>query len=166
MRLTTKGRYAVTAMMDLAIHQNGSPVTLNDIAEHQELSLSYLEQLFARLRKSKLVQGIRGPRGGYQLAKAPSEITIAEIITAVDESVDVTQCRGRENCNDGEQCLTHELWSHLSNQMYQFLDSITLAEVVAWPCVQAVAARQDAKFARKHFDGTQATVSLDSLTIN
>jgi len=166
MRLTTKGRYAVTAMMDLAIHQEGNPVSLNDIAGHQELSLSYLEQLFARLRKSKLVQGIRGPKGGYQLARSASEITIAEIIMAVDESVDVTQCRGRENCNDGEQCLTHELWSNLSQQVYQFLDGMTLAEVVKWPCVQAVAARQDAKYARKHFGGADATVSLDSLVIN
>jgi len=166
MRLTTKGRYAVTAMMDLAIHQNGSPVTLTDIAEHQELSLSYLEQLFSRLRKAKLVKGLRGPKGGYQLARTASEITIAEIIMAVDESVDITQCRGRENCNEGEQCLTHELWSHLSQQVYQFLDGMTLAEVVKWPCVQAVAARQDAKYARKHFSGADATVSLDSLTIN
>ncbi len=130
MRLTTKGRYAVTAMLDLAINQNGKPVTLHDIASNQEISLSYLEQLFARLRKSGLVKGTRGPGGGYRLARAPEEISIADIITSVDEKIDITRCAGREDCRDGERCLTHELWSDLSAKIFQFLDEITLGELI------------------------------------
>ena len=110
MRLTTKGRYAVTAMLDLALNQHVKPVSLQDIATSQEISLSYLEQLFSRLRKNKLVKGTRGPGGGYKLGRAPSAISIADIVTSVDESIDITMCAGRENCLDGERCLTHELW--------------------------------------------------------
>ncbi len=130
MRLTTKGRYAVTAMLDLAIHQDARPVTLHDIASNQEISLSYLEQLFARLRKSGLVKGTRGPGGGYRLARQPGEISIADIILSVDEKIDITRCGGRENCRDGERCLTHELWSDLSEQIYLFLDDITLGVLI------------------------------------
>jgi Rrf2 family iron-sulfur cluster assembly transcriptional regulator len=130
MRLTTKGRYAVTAMLDLAINQNAKPVTLHDIASNQEISLSYLEQLFARLRKSGLVKGTRGPGGGYRLARRPGEISIADIITSVDEKIDITRCGGRENCRDGERCLTHELWSDLSEKIFHFLDEITLGELI------------------------------------
>ena len=122
MRLTTKGRYAVTAMLDLAINQAAKPVTLQDIAENQEISLSYLEQLFARLRKSGLVKGTRGPGGGYRLARDPVTISIADIITSVDEKIDITRCAGREDCRDGERCLTHELWSELSDKIFLFLD--------------------------------------------
>ncbi|KAA3628074.1 MAG: Rrf2 family transcriptional regulator [Proteobacteria bacterium] len=130
MRLTTKGRYAVTAMLDLAINQEAKPVTLHDIASNQEISLSYLEQLFARLRKSGLVKGTRGPGGGYRLARKPREISIADIIMSVDEKIDITRCAGRENCRDGERCLTHELWSDLSEKIYRFLDEITLGELI------------------------------------
>jgi len=131
MRLTTKGRYAVTAMLDLAINQNVKPVTLQDIASNQEISLSYLEQLFARLRRSGLVKGTRGPGGGYTLAKEPSLISIADIIASVDERIDITRCAGREDCQDGERCLTHELWSELSAKIYEFLDDITLGELIS-----------------------------------
>ncbi|MFT5110847.1 MAG: Rrf2 family iron-sulfur cluster assembly transcriptional regulator [Parasphingorhabdus sp.] len=130
MRLTTKGRYAVTAMLDLAINQDTKPVTLQDIAENQEISLSYLEQLFARLRKSGLVKGTRGPGGGYRLAKEPVTISIADIITSVDEKIDITRCGGSEDCRDGERCLTHELWSDLSDKIFQFLDEISLGELL------------------------------------
>ncbi len=144
MRLTTKGRYAVTAMMDLAIHDRSGPVTLTEIAASQHISLSYLEQLFAALRKAGLVRGLRGPGGGYRLAKPAHEISIARIIAAVDEKVDVTRCGGDENCQEGERCLTHTLWSQLSRQLYDFLDRITLGEAIEWPSVKEVAARQDA----------------------
>ncbi len=144
MRLTTKGRYAVTAMMDLAIHEVSGPVTLNDIASSQNISLSYLEQLFANLRKAGLVKGMRGPGGGYRLAKPAGQISIAQIISAVDEKVDATRCGGGEGCMEGERCLTHELWADLSRQLYEFLDGIMLGDLTQWPCVQEVAARQDA----------------------
>jgi Rrf2 family transcriptional regulator, iron-sulfur cluster assembly transcription factor len=130
MRLTTKGRYAVTAMLDLAINQDVRPVTLQDIASNQEISLSYLEQLFSRLRKSELVKGTRGPGGGYTLARLPVDISIADIITSVDERIDITRCGGREDCRDGERCLTHELWSDLSVKIFEFLDDISLGELI------------------------------------
>ncbi len=142
MRLTTKGRYAVTAMMDLALHEHTDPVTLSDIAEHQEISLSYLEQLFARLRKKGLVTGTRGPGGGYRIARSVDEISIAEIVTAVDEKIDVTLCAGKEDCQDGERCLTHDLWMDLSAKLYEFMHGITLGEVIKHPGVCEVAARQ------------------------
>ncbi len=143
MRLSTKGRYAVTAMMDLAIHSECGPVTLADISQCQDISLSYLEQLFAKLRRAELVEGVRGPGGGYRLARPPQGITVAQIIRAVDEQVDVTRCSGEENCQDGERCLTHELWADLSRELYRFLDGITLQEFVERPEVRAISARQD-----------------------
>ena len=145
MRLTTKGRYAVTAMLDLALHQGQHPVTLQDIAMNQEISLSYLEQLFARLRQGGLVQGTRGPGGGYRLAQDAGEVSIAGIISAVDEKADLTRCGGKSNCQQGEECLTHELWAELSDKIYQFLDDISLNDLVQRPKVQAVAERQDGK---------------------
>ncbi len=148
MRLTTKGRYAVTAMMDLAIHEVSGPVTLTDIASSQNISLSYLEQLFANLRRAGLVKGLRGPGGGYRLARPSGDISIAQIIAAVDEKVDATRCSGDENCQEGEPCLTHELWSDLSRQLYDFLDGISLGELTQWPCVQDVVARQDERDGR------------------
>ncbi|OOG28622.1 Fe-S cluster assembly transcriptional regulator IscR [Thioalkalivibrio denitrificans] len=151
MKLSTKGRYAVTAMMDLAIHDRIGPVTLADISQCQGISLSYLEQLFAKLRKQGLVEGVRGPGGGYRLARPADQITVANIITAVDESMDVTRCRGNENCQEGERCLTHELWDDLSNRLYEFLDGITLAQFADRPEVQAVAKRQDRQVNRHHF---------------
>ena len=130
MRLTTKGRLAVTAMLDLALRDGGGPVTLAGISRRQTISLSYLEQLFGKLRRNRLVDSVRGPGGGYTLARTPTEITVAEIIRAVDESLDATQCGGRENCREDERCMTHELWSTLNDKMYEYLRSVTLAELV------------------------------------
>lgn len=143
MRLSTKGRYAVTAMLDLALHEQSEPVTLAEISACQAISLSYLEQLFSKLRRHDLVRGMRGPGGGYRLARPPERITVADIILAVDESVDVTQCHGRQNCRKGERCLTHELWSELSARIFDFLDGITLAELIERPSVQSVVWHQD-----------------------
>ena len=130
MRLSTKGRYAVTAMMDLAIHEPGGPVTLADISHCQSISLSYLEQLFSKLRKGNLVRGVRGPGGGYYLGKSADDISIADIICAVDEWVEFTRCGGRENCRDGKRCLTHALWDQLSDEIFTFLSGISLADLV------------------------------------
>lgn len=142
MKLTTKGRYAVTAMLDLALHYEGQVVSLSDIAARQDISLSYLEQLFARLRRSGLVESIRGPGGGYQLALPPGEISVAEIIVAIDENIDATRCRGEENCHGDERCLTHQLWQELSERIYAFLNETTLGDLVSRPAVQEVALRQ------------------------
>ncbi|WP_455234810.1 Rrf2 family transcriptional regulator [Thiogranum longum] len=144
MRLSTKGRYAVTAMMDLAIHEPKGPVTLADISHCQSISLSYLEQLFAKLRRENLVRGVRGPGGGYRLAKPASEITIAAIIAAVDEKVDAT-CGGESDCDEDRACLTHELWCGLSKKIFGFLDSISLEDFLNRPSVQEVIRRQDAE---------------------
>ncbi len=130
MRLTTKGRYAVTAMIDLSINQVNGPVTLKSISDNQGISLSYLEQLFAKMRKSRLVEGTRGPGGGYILAKDVDQISIADIVVAVDEPLDITECEGRQNCNEGKRCLTHGLWSELSDQLYAFLSGIQLGQLM------------------------------------
>ncbi|MGD2056978.1 MAG: Rrf2 family transcriptional regulator [Gammaproteobacteria bacterium] len=127
MRLSTKGRYAVTAMLELAIHDRQGPVTLADISENQGISLSYLEQLFARLRRHQLVEGLRGPGGGYRLSRRPETISVADVISAIGEGIDATQCEGAEDCQDGERCLTHVLWTRLGNEIYDFLNGITLA---------------------------------------
>ncbi len=143
MRLSTKGRYSVTAMLDIAIHDRAGPVTLADISQCQGISLSYLEQLFARLRKSGLVKGVRGPGGGYRLSRPASQISIGDIIRAVDESVDVTRCEGRGDCLNGESCLTHELWTELSHRLYQFLDGITLSQFVDRPGIPELSMQRD-----------------------
>lgn len=143
MRLTTKGRYAVTAMLDLAIHYDQGPITLADISQRQRISLSYLEQLFSRLRKNGLVESARGPGGGYRLARPSEDVYVAEIITAVDENMDATRCNKQGNCQDGEPCLTHELWADLSEQIYNFLSGIDLAQLVQRRMVKEVAERQD-----------------------
>jgi Rrf2 family iron-sulfur cluster assembly transcriptional regulator len=130
MRLSTKGRYAVTAMLDLAINGQDGPVTLAEISENQGISLSYLEQLFAALRGKKLVRGVRGPGGGYYLGREADEISIANIICAVDEWVEFTRCRGKENCHGGQRCLTHSLWNDLSERIYRFLEDITLDDLI------------------------------------
>lgn len=143
MKLSTKGRYAVTAMMDLAIHDQKGPVTLADISKCQGISLSYLEQLFSKLRKEGLVDGVRGPGGGYRLGKTANQISIADIISAVDETIDSTNCKGNENCNKGERCITHSLWVDLSQRLYDFLDEITLAQFINRPDVKEVSRRQD-----------------------
>lgn len=143
MRLTTKGRYAVTAMLDLALHAKENPVSLADISERQGISISYLEQLFAKLRKNGLVSSVRGPGGGYQLSRAEVEIFIAQVIDAVDESVDATRCAGEGDCQNGETCLTHELWQSLSQQIHNFLSEISIADLVNKREVLDVAMRQD-----------------------
>lgn len=148
MKLSTKGRYAVTAMMDLAIHDYEGPVTLADISSCQGISLSYLEQLFAKLRKSGLVEGVRGPGGGYRLGRPASQISIADIIAAVDENLDATRCQGNEDCHGGEKCLTHQIWTDLSRSLYEFLDGLTLASFINRPEVRAVARRQDTMASR------------------
>lgn len=130
MRLTTKGRYAVTAMLDLAINEDKESVTLRNIAEKQKISLSYLEQLFAKLRKQKLVKGMRGPGGGYRLSRSADEISIADIISAVDEPMEFTDCKGQENCKDGERCLSHHLWVQLTSQLEEFLSGIYLGALM------------------------------------
>lgn len=143
MRLTTKGRYAVTAMLDLAIHAGTEPVTLSDISLRQDISLSYLEQLFGRLRRRQLVVSIRGPGGGYQLARETGDIAIVDIINAVDESVDATRCQGQGNCQQGETCLTHHLWEDLSQQIHEFLRGISLADLMARHDIRQIADDQD-----------------------
>lgn len=145
MRLTTKGRYAVTAMLDLAIHADKGPVSLADISKRQEISLSYLEQLFSKLRKSELVSSVRGPGGGYQLSRSLDAIFIAQIVDAVNESIDATSCSGKGNCHHGEICLTHHLWEDLSEQIHNFLSSISLAKLVARQDVQSVSLRQSSQ---------------------
>jgi len=143
MRLTTKGRYAVTAMLDLALHYDNGPITLADISQRQGISLSYLEQLFSKLRKNGLVDSARGPGGGYRLSRSARDICVADVITAVDEKVDAMRCGGKGNCQDNGQCLTHELWCDLSNQIYDFLKGIDLHQLVERQGVKEVAARQE-----------------------
>ncbi|MFT4266303.1 MAG: Fe-S cluster assembly transcriptional regulator IscR [Xenophilus sp.] len=132
MRLTTKGRFAVTAMIDLALRQNTGPVTLAAISQRQQISLSYLEQLFGKLRRHELVESTRGPGGGYSLGRKASDITVADIIVSVDEPIDATQCGGKENClgDEAGRCMTHELWASLNQKMVEFLDSVTLQKLV------------------------------------
>ncbi len=143
MRLTTKGRYAVTAMLDLAFHSQKKPVTLTDIATRQTISLSYLEQLFARLRRAGMVTGVRGPGGGYKLSRDAKDINVAEVIEAVDEPLDSTKCGGEGNCQNNQACLTHDLWMGLSDQIRNYLRGISLGDLLARSSVQEVAKRQD-----------------------
>lgn len=137
MRLTTKGRFAVTAMLDLALRSGNGPVTLAGISDRQKISLSYLEQLFGKLRRNALVESVRGPGGGYCLAKDTSVMSIADIIRAVDEPIDATQCSGKENCLDDHRCMTHELWSDLNRHIYEYLDAVKLSDLVATQREQA-----------------------------
>jgi Rrf2 family iron-sulfur cluster assembly transcriptional regulator len=130
MRLTTKGRFAVTAMLDLALREANGPVTLAGISERQGISLSYLEQLFGKLRRAQLVDSVRGPGGGYTLAKVAGTISVADIIVAVDEPVDATQCAGRENCHDNHRCMTHDLWTNLNVTIFDYLSNVNLAGLV------------------------------------
>ncbi|MBZ5487146.1 Fe-S cluster assembly transcriptional regulator IscR [Halomonas aquamarina] len=142
MRLTTKGRYAVTAMLDLALNGQYGPTCLSDISKRQEISLSYLEQLFSRLRRSGLVQSVRGPGGGYLLARPAEDISVSQVIDAVDETVDATRCQGLSDCQQGSTCLTHHLWCELSGQIRHFLDDVTLAQLMQRPDVLRIASRQ------------------------
>ena len=150
MRLNAKGRYAVTAMLDVALHGEEEPVALASIAERQGISRSYLEQLFSRLRRAGLVDSVRGPGGGYRLARDVPEISIAEVIAAVDESVDATRCGGSENCQDNQPCLTHGLWEELGREIERYLGRVSLADVLSQRRVREVALRQNVKFAEHH----------------
>lgn len=130
MRLTTKGRFAVTAMIDLAMQRGSGPVTLAEISQRQKISLSYLEQLFGKMRRRALVDSVRGPGGGYRLAKDMAQVSVADIILAVDEPIDSTQCGGKENCHDGQKCITHDLWTNLDQHIVDYLDAVTLKQLV------------------------------------
>lgn len=152
MRLTTKGRYAVTAMLDLSVNAKDGPVNLSDISRRQDISLSYLEQLFAKLRRKGLVNSVRGPGGGYRLGREGQAIHVAEIIDAVSESMDTTRCQGKGDCNNGEICLTHHLWEDLSVQIHQFLSGISLADLVAKSEVGEIAREQNARHERMKND--------------
>ena len=143
MKLSTKGRYAVTAMFDIAMHHQAGPVSLSEIAERQGISLSYLEQLFTRLRKQGLVKSTRGPGGGYSLAVDSDQIAIADVIDAVDENVDATRCGGKADCQNHQRCLTHDLWENLSGEIRSYLSNISLAQAVSDLSVREVASRQD-----------------------
>jgi Rrf2 family iron-sulfur cluster assembly transcriptional regulator len=154
MRLTTKGRFAVTAMLDLAMHGGKRPVTLAGISQRQSISLSYLEQLFGKLRRHTLVDSVRGPGGGYTLARDLEKVSVADIITAVDEPLDATQCGGKENCQDERRCMTHELWATLNDKMYEYLDSVKLSDLVAQQ-----AARKDSVTVLQDRRGKEAAVA-------
>ncbi|QMU62627.1 MAG: Rrf2 family transcriptional regulator [Gammaproteobacteria bacterium] len=143
MKLSTKGRYAVTAMFDIALHHQTGPVSLSDIADRQGISLSYLEQLFTRLRQQGLVKSTRGPGGGYSLAVDSKQIAISDVIDAVDESVDATRCGGKADCQNHQRCLTHDLWENLSGEIRSYLSNISLAQAVSDLSVREVANRQD-----------------------
>ncbi len=158
MRLTTKGRYAVTAMLDLALHVEKGPISLADISQRQGISLSYLEQLFAKLRRNGLVTSVRGPGGGYRLSRPSIEICIADVVDAVSEKVDTTRCGGSGGCQDGDECLTHHLWQDLSNQIHDFLSDISLAQLVSKREIQAVAERQDQKQRQEHKENIIASI--------
>lgn len=142
MKLTTKGRYAVTAMLDLALHADKGPVSLADISLRQGISLSYLEQLFAKLRRQSLVKSVRGPGGGYRLAIEATNISVVQVIDAVSESIESMRCLGKGDCQDGETCITHHLWQDLSGHIHQFLNGITLADLVARKDIQSISSRQ------------------------
>ncbi len=130
MRLTTKGRFAVTAMIDIALYGGNGPVTLASVSDRQYISLSYLEQLFGKLRRAGLVESVRGPGGGYNLAREAAQISVADVIVAVDEPLDATQCGGRENCRDDRRCMTHDLWASLNDHIFSFLSDVSIAELV------------------------------------
>lgn len=155
MRLTTKGRYAVTAVLDLAFHQQGGPVSLADISERQAISLSYLEQLFSKLRKNEIVSSTRGPGGGYKLSHPTEEVSVVDIIIAVDETYRANGCSTTEYCQGGTRCLTHDLWDELSDQIHGFLKGITLADLIAHKEIAEIACQQDSKL-----DITQLTEQI------
>jgi Rrf2 family iron-sulfur cluster assembly transcriptional regulator len=159
MKLTTKGRYAVTAMLDLALHGAQGPVSLADISARQEISLSYLEQLFSRLRRHNLVVSVRGPGGGYRLSRSADAVYVAEVVDAVSESLDTTRCGNKGDCQNGEKCLTHHLWSDLSSQIHQFLSEISLGDLMRKHEIRQVADRQN----RKQSDGDPDAINTRRL---
>ena len=140
MRLTTKGRFAVTAMLDLALHSDHGPVTLSNISERQKISLSYLEQLFGKLRRGKLVDSVRGPGGGYNLARPVAQLTVADIILAVEEPIDSRQCEGKDNCLGDQRCMTHDLWESLNDTVLNYLGGVTLADLIQKQQTQSMTA--------------------------
>jgi len=152
MRLTTKGRFAVTAMLDLALNATSGPVTLAGVSERQKISLSYLEQLFGKLRRRNLVESVRGPGGGYTLARDANRISVADIIQAVEEPLDSTQCGGRENCHGDQRCMTHDLWEELNTTVFGFLDGVKLSTLADRQKTRTVAVvRQPRKGTREHY---------------
>jgi len=165
MKLTTKGRYAVTAMLDVAIHSKGGPVNLADISERQGISISYLEQLFAKLRRGELVSSIRGPGGGYRLNRDSADIYVAQVVDAVDENVDATRCHGKGDCQGGKTCLTHELWLDLSEQIRIFLNGISLQSLVDRSEVRAVALRQD-EYQKRHREQSDKSAVTNKILLN
>ena len=156
MKLTTKGRYAVTALLDLALHDADGPVCLNEIASRQDISLPYLEQLFTRLRRRGLVTSTRGPGGGYNLGRTPAQISVAEVISAVDESFDATRCGGERDCHGGKPCLTHELWADLSREIHRFLSGMSLEQLLKSDAVRSVANRQKGEQVIKYVPRSRA----------
>ncbi|MEA1082264.1 Fe-S cluster assembly transcriptional regulator IscR [Marinobacter qingdaonensis] len=160
MKLTTKGRYAVTAMLDLALHGDQGPVSLADISARQQISLSYLEQLFSRLRRQQLVISVRGPGGGYRLSRDADEVYVAEVVDAVSESLDTTRCGNKGDCQHGEKCLTHHLWSDLSDQIHQFLSEISLGDLMKKHEIRQVADRQN----RRQSDNGSETINTERLS--
>lgn len=166
MKLTSKGRYAVTAMLDVAIHAAEGPVPLADISERQDISLSYLEQLFSKLRKNGLVTSVRGPGGGYRLGRCSAQITIVDVIGAVDESINATRCEGKADCQGGSRCLTHSLWSDLSERIEGFLKGISLSELVEQRDIKSVAKRQDKAHEQRHTVNNLETVITTNSVIS
>jgi|SRR6185436_19543847 len=150
MRLTTKGRFAVTAMLDLALNATQGPVTLAGVSERQKISLSYLEQLFGKLRRRELVESVRGPGGGYHLARPATNISVADIIKAVEEPLDSTQCGGRENCHGDRKCMTHELWEELNQTVFGFLDGVKLSSLVEQQKTRTVSVVRHPRSAQPH----------------
>ena len=166
MKLTTKGRYAVTAMLDLALHNEKGPVTLADIADRQGISLSYIEQLFSRLRKKELVSSVRGPGGGYSLASPAADVHIAEVISAVDEVVDATRCGGAGNCHNNERCLTHDLWHDLSARIYEYLSDISLQDLVDRKGVEDSKSKESSAEVKLGSVRSQVADNLASMNVN
>lgn len=160
MKLTTKGRFAVTAMLDLALHSTQGPVTLAGISERQKISLSYLEQLFGKLRRRAIVESVRGPGGGYNLARAPSEVSVADIIIAVEEPLDSTQCGGRENCLGDRRCMTHELWESLNATVYAYLSSVKLSQLMENQTVRPISLTKTVNKAAKPTLGARSATII------
>lgn len=150
MKMTTKGRYAVTAILDVALHDSDGPVNLSDISQRQDISLTYLEQLFSKLKKNGLVESARGPGGGYRLALAADQITVAKVIYSVDEPIDVTRCHGKQNCQGDLRCLTHDLWMELNMHISGFLNGLTLDDLIKRNNVKQVSERQDLIMTQLH----------------
>lgn len=164
MRLTTKGRFAVTAMIDLAMRQGDGPVTLAGISERQGISLSYLEQLFGKLRRYELVVSVRGPGGGYKLAKPMAGISVADVIIAVDEPLDATQCAGKENCHDEGRCMTHDLWSNLNKRMFEYLGSVNLAGLVEQQTQRCSSKQHEVTFHEARESCSRSDAKVDVIT--